>query len=93
MHGEERDVLDFRAFSCRAWVRVVGKANLLGSWCVLSFFSVLLVQIGFANKMSSWVFWIPEDKKIMKSNQVKFSEHEFPLEEEDGGSVPIRQFN
>ncbi len=29
--------------------------------------------------MSVWALWIPEDKKIMTSNQVKFAEHEFLL--------------
>ncbi len=29
--------------------------------------------------MSVWALWIPEDKKIMISNQVKFAEHEFPF--------------
>jgi hypothetical protein len=37
------------------------------------------VCVGFADNMSAWAFWIPEDKKIMTSNQVKLSEHEFPF--------------
>ena len=29
--------------------------------------------------MSAWAFYIPEDRKIMPSNQVRFSKHEFPF--------------
>jgi hypothetical protein len=37
------------------------------------------VYVGFADNMSARAFWIPEDEKIMTSNQVIFSEHEFPF--------------
>ena len=30
--------------------------------------------------MSAWAFYIPEDGKIVNSNQVRFSEHEFPFQ-------------
>ncbi len=69
---------DFRAFGCRAWVyldnlkqrREKGKHTPRAKEAV---------YVGFANNMSAWAFWILEDKKIMTSNQVKFSEHEFPF--------------
>ena len=35
------------------------------------------VYVGFTNNMSAWAFYIPESKKIMASNQAKFSEYEF----------------
>ncbi len=37
------------------------------------------IYVGFDNNLSAWAFWIPEDKKIMSSNQIKFSKHEFPF--------------
>ena len=27
--------------------------------------------------MNAWAFWVPEDKKIMTTNQVRFNEHDF----------------
>ncbi len=38
------------------------------------------VYVGFADNMSAWLFCIPEGKKIMTLNKVKFSEHEFPFQ-------------
>jgi hypothetical protein len=37
------------------------------------------VYVGFVPNMSAWAFWIPEDKKIMTTNQAQFDEHEFPV--------------
>ena len=33
----------------------------------------------FAINTSAWSFYVPERKKIVTTNQVKFSEHEFPF--------------
>jgi hypothetical protein len=40
------------------------------------------VYVGFVPNMSAWAFWVPKDKKIMTTNQVRFigfNEHEFPF--------------
>ncbi len=35
--------------------------------------------MGFTISTSVWSFYVPERKKIVSTNQVKFSEHEFPF--------------
>ncbi len=76
MNDEKRDVSDFRAFGCRAWVyddkqrrekeKHTPKAR-------------EAIYAGFDDNMSAWAFWMPEDKKISTTNQLKFSEHKLKL--------------
>jgi hypothetical protein len=77
MHGEKRDVSDFRAFGCRARVYLDTQCREKGKHTPRAKEAIYL---GFANNMSAWAFWIPEEKKIMISNQVKFSKHELPFQ-------------
>ena len=37
------------------------------------------IYVGFAINTSAWSFYVPERKKIVTTNLVKFSEHEFPF--------------
>ena len=37
------------------------------------------IYVGFAINTSAWSFYVPERKKIVTTNQVKFFEHEFPF--------------
>ena len=76
MYGEKRDISDFKTFSCRAWVYIDKQRREKESTRQEPKRQYTLV---FANNMSAWALWIPEDKKIMTSNQVKFSKHEFPF--------------
>ncbi len=75
IHGEKRDVSDFKAFGCRAWVNLDEQRRDKEKHMPRA---KEAVYVGFADNMSAWAFWITEDKKIMTSNQVKFSEQEFP---------------
>ena len=91
MYGEKKDVSDYRAFGCRAYVyedkqrRANGKHKPKAKEAI---------YVGFVPNMSVWAFWIPEDKKIRTTNQARFDEHEFSLpEEEDGGTKFVRQFH
>jgi hypothetical protein len=70
IYGKKRDMSDFRAFCCRAWVYLDKHTPRAKE----------AIYVGFANNMSQWALWTLEDKKIMTSNQVKFSEHEFPFQ-------------
>ncbi len=74
MHGEKCDVSDFRTFGCRSWVYLDKQRREKGKHTPRAKDAI---YVGFANNMSAWAFWIPEDKKIITSNQVKFSEHGF----------------
>ncbi len=76
MYGEKRDVSDFRAFGCRAWVCLDKQRREKGKHTPRA---KEAIYVGFANNMSAWALWIPEDTKIMTSNQVKFAEYEFPF--------------
>ena len=75
MYGEKKDVSDFRAFGCRAWVYLDKQRRQKGKHTPRA---KEAIYVGFTDNMSAWTFYIPEDRKIMSSNQVKFSEHEFP---------------
>ena len=72
MYGEKKDVSDFRAFCCLAWVypdkqrREKEKHTVTPSAKEADY-------IGFTDNMSAWGLWIPEDLKIVPSNQVKCS--------------------
>ncbi len=37
----------------------------------------MLVSLTFVPNMSAWALWVPEDKKIMTTNQERFDEYEF----------------
>ncbi len=76
MYGEKRDVSDFRALGCRAWVYLDKQRREKGKHTPRA---KEAIYVGYANNMSAWTLWIPEDKKIMTSNQVKFAEHDFPF--------------
>ena len=74
MYGEKKDVSDFRAFGCRAWVYLDKQRRQKGKHTPRAKEAIYVV---FTENMSAWTFYIPEDRKILDSNQVKFSEHEF----------------
>ena len=79
MYGEKKDFSDFRAFGCRAqaWVYLDKQRREKGKNTPKA---KEAIYVGFTDNMSAWTFYIPEDRKIMNSNQVKFSEHEFPFQ-------------
>ena len=62
MYGEKRDVSDFRAFGCRAWVYLDKQRREKGKHTPRAKEEV---YVGFANNMSAWALWIREDKNIM----------------------------
>jgi hypothetical protein len=64
-----------RAFGCRARLGLL-KPGTKGKHTPRA---VESINVGFAINTSAWSFYIPEIKKIMSRNQVKFSEHEFPF--------------
>ncbi len=76
MHGEKRDVSDFRAFGCRAWVYLDNLQREKGKHSPRA---KEAMYVGFTNNMNAWALWIPEDKKFMTSNQVKFSVQQVPF--------------
>jgi hypothetical protein len=65
MYGEKLDVSDFRAFGFRAWVYLDKQCREKGKHSPRA---KEAIYVGFANNMSAWALWIPEDKKIMTSN-------------------------
>ena len=75
MYSEKKDVSDYRAFGCRAYVYEDKQRTADGKHTPRA---KEAVYVGFMPNMSAWAFWIQEDKKIRASNQVKFDEHEFP---------------
>ena len=87
MYGEKKDVSDFRAFGCRAWVYLDKQRREKGKHTTRA---KEAVYVGFADNMSAWAFWIPEEKKTLTTNHLKFSDMNF---QEDGGSIPVRQFD
>ena len=70
MYGEKKDVSDFRAFGCRAWVYLDKQRREKGKHTPRA---KEAIYVGFTNNMSVWAFYIPVDGKIINSNQVKFS--------------------
>ncbi len=76
MYGEKKNVSVYWAFGfgCRAYVYQDKLRWENGRQMEEAVF------VGFVPNMSAWAFWIPVDKKIMESNQVKFDEHEFPYQ-------------
>ena len=70
MYGEKKDVSDFRAFGCRAWVHLDKQRREKGKHTPRAKEAIF---VGLTDNMSAWAFYIPEDRKIMNSNQVKFS--------------------
>jgi hypothetical protein len=66
MYGEKKDVSNFRAFGCRAWVYLDKQRREKGKHTQRA---KEAVYVGFVPNMSAWAFWIPEDKKIMTTNQ------------------------
>ncbi len=76
MYGEKKDVSDYQAFECRAWVYLdkrhleKGKHTQKGKGAV---------NVGFVPNMSAWAFWVLEDKKIVRTDQERLDEHEFPF--------------
>ena len=69
MYGEKKDVSDFRAFGCRAWVHLDKQRREKAKHTPKA---KEAIYVGFTNNMSAWAFYIPEDRRIMSSNQVKF---------------------
>ncbi len=75
MYAENRVVSDFRAF-CRTLAYLDKQRPVKGKHTPRT---KEAIYVSFANNMSAWALWIPEDQKIVTSNQVKFSKHEFPF--------------
>ena len=76
MYGEKKDVSYFRAFGCRAWAYLDKRRREKGMHTPRA---KEALYFGFTDNMSARAFYIPEDRKIMESNQVKFFEHRFPF--------------
>ncbi len=76
MYGQKKDVSCFRAFGCRAWVYIDPQHRAKGKHTPRAGEAI---YVGFANNTSVWSFYVLERKKIVTTNQVKFSEHEFPF--------------
>jgi hypothetical protein len=78
MYGQKKDVSGFQAFGCRAWVYMDPEHRAKGKHTPRA---EEAIYVGFAINTSVWSFNhdVPERKKIMTTNQVKFSEHEFPF--------------
>ena len=64
------------AFGCRAWVYLDKQRRQKGKHTPRA---TEAIYVEFTDNMSAWTVYIPEDRKIMSTNQVKFSEHEFPF--------------
>ena len=92
MYGEKKDVSDFRAFGCRAWVYLDKQRREKGKHTPRAKEAIYVgyIYVGFTKNMSVWAFWIPEEKKTLTTNHLKFSDMNF---QEDGGSIPVRQFD
>ncbi len=67
MYGEQKDVSNFRAFGCRAWVYLDKQRREKGKHTPRA---KQAVNVGFVPNMSAWAFWVLEDKTIMTTNQV-----------------------
>ena len=70
MYGEKKDVSDFRAFGCSAWVYLDWQRREKGKHTPRA---KEAIYVGFTdNTMGSpttWAFYIPEDRKIMSELQ------------------------
>ena len=75
MYGEKKDVSDYRAFGCRAYVYEDKQRRANGKHTPRA---KEAMYVGFVPNTSAWAFWIPEDKEIRTTNQARFDEHEFP---------------
>jgi hypothetical protein len=89
MYGEKRDVSDFRAYGCRAWVYLDKQRGEKGKHTPRA---KEAMYVGFVNNMSAWALWIPEDKEKVTSNQVKLAEHKFPFRTRKMVDQFLRQF-
>ena len=74
MYGEKKDVSDFRAFGCRAWVHLDKQRRQNGKHTPRA---KEAIYVGFTENMSAWTFYIPEDRKIMTTNQSGFPKMNF----------------
>ncbi len=75
IYGEKKDVSNFRAYGCRAWVYLDKQRREKGKHTPRA---MEAVYAGFVPNMGAWAFWVPEDKKIITTNQERFDEHKFP---------------
>jgi hypothetical protein len=76
MYGQKKDVSCFQAFGCRAWVYIDPQRRAKGKHTPRA---EEAIYVGFAINTSAWPFYVPERKKMVATNQVKFSAHEFPF--------------
>ncbi len=76
MYGQKKDVSGFRAFGCRAWVYIDPQRPAKGKHTPRA---EEAIYVGFAFDTSALSFYVVERNKIVTTNQVKFSEHEFPV--------------
>ena len=70
MYGEKKDVSRFRAFGCRAWAYLDKQRREKGKHTPRA---KEAIYVGVNDNMSAWAFYIPEDRKIMPTNQARFS--------------------
>ncbi len=75
MCSEKKDVSDYRAFGCKAYVYQDKQRREKGKHTPKA---KEAVYVGFVPNMSVWAFLISEDKKKMALNQVKFYGDAFP---------------
>jgi hypothetical protein len=76
IYGEPKDVSRFRAFCCKA-VAYLNKDHQENGKHIAR--GIDAVNLGFASNTSAYIFYIPERKTLITTNQVKFDESEFPF--------------
>jgi hypothetical protein len=73
---QKKDVSGFLAFGCRVWVYIDPERRAKRKHTPRA---EEAIYVGFAINTSVLSFYVPERKRIVTTNQVKFSEHEFPF--------------
>jgi hypothetical protein len=76
VYGQKKDVSGFRTFGCRAWVYIDPESRAKGKHTPRA---EEAIYVGFAINTSAWSLYVQERKEFVTTNQVKFSEHEFPF--------------
>ena len=76
MYGQNKDVSGFLAFGCTAWVYIDPQHRAKGKHTPRA---EEAIYVGFTINTSALSIYVPERKKIVTTNQVTFSEHEFPF--------------
>ncbi len=69
MHGEKKDVSQFRAFGCRAWVNLKSERREKGKHTPRA---IEAIHLGYEPNTSAYSFFIQERNTMMSSNQAQF---------------------